>query len=366
MAGQRTLDAKVEIELFPERGLVQAEADLILDLRERGGDEVHFLLNPGFRVESASIQGRPALVTHSQGHLTLRAAEPFEEGRAVRVEVCYGGEWASSSALPGWFTRDQAFFPMMQFWYPCDLQGFMTFQFAVTVPDDWTVVSTGIPTAGGPPAGNGRHTESWREVSPVLGASLAAGRFAQSEGRDGAARYVAYSPVAAGSAQSPSIDPRPYLDAARSAYAFCQSEFGQQEGNSFALVLSDRVERVIHGGNPMAVVPAEDPDDGEALFLDVARAVAHQWWGGRVAGRWLTARDEGSAWVVDGLAEHAAWQGFRNRYGRAAYLQLMEQLRCPESIPVAMKSLSLLDGLDADGATRAFIDVRGPLVARML
>ena len=358
IAGQRVVDTSVRIELFPDEGRLRAKASLTVESAEPERRGFHFLLNPGLRVSSATIAGTPAAVARRWCGLSVKSPQSVGIGERAHIELTYEGRMAPSSFDRGWITVDEVVLPPLSFWRPIDLQSFSSFRCEVTLGEEFRVVADGAKREDAPEAGRCR--VSWSEPRPVLGVTLAAGRFESASRVHGGVRCSVYWP------EGKTIDSEPFLEASGNAYNFYCSRFGSDGFKSVSLVVSSKAQRSYHGGNSVIVLSEDCVDDEAGVFVRVAHFVAQNWWGGTVAGRWLSAKPEAGEWIVESMAEYSAWLALRNRKGREPYLRFIEGLRCPPTIHSPMKTLTLFDRLAGGADTDAFVQVRGPFVAAML
>ena len=358
MVGQRVTDTAIEVELLPAKRRIQARATLVVRSDEGPRRAFTFLLNPGLEVTRATVAGQNTRVSRRWWGLTLTGPRTLAQDEEATIEVEYAGTPAYRSLDPAWLNDDEVILPMLSFWYPLDLRSFAGFQCTVTVPEDLAVVAPA--TASVEPAERGRTHVTWRQTRPVLGATLAAGRFEKISRRHEDVTCTVYY-----SERHP-VDCEGLMDDLGRAHNSLSALLGPDGFASLSVLASPRGVGAFNGGNGIVVLDTKQPADGAERFVAIARLVAQNWWGATVTGRWLGSRPEAAAWLVEGLAEYSAWQALRARRGRDVYLRFLESRRCPPGPAKPLRSVSLHDCFAPGLETRDFVRVRGAQVAVML
>ena len=354
---QRILETDIDVEILPDPGRLHGTTRLILESNTLERTRFLFFLNAQLEIDSASVEGQPATFSRKHHQLVLEVDDPVPPDNTVTVEISYRGPLDLDAVGEGRVSPNEVLLPFPTFWYPCDLASFTTVRCSVTVPEPWSVA---VPGPFVETAQDSRKQITWQEPSPVLGVGLVAGRFSRTTGRYGEARCAVFRP------ETLTVDTGPYLDGIGAAHEFFTSQYGEDGSRSFALVLSTTARRAYHGGNSVAVMPVAEQGFGHETYLELARLVAQNWWGGAVSGRWFTDRPEASAWVVHGFAGHAAWHALRDRYGRKAYLRTMERLSLCQDASSPMNAITLQDVVADVHAARRLGEVEGPWVVAML
>lgn len=356
LATQRILSTEVEARFDPAAGLLAGEARLRYEAAPEETEALYLLLNPGLRVEGATVNGARAPVQRRGMVVAVRPPEGSAGEGRFEVTLRYRGRPDGEAAQAAHFGGDEVLLPMLSFWHPLNLHSFTEFSASITLPPGWVAVGGG---ALGASTLDGGQVHQWTEARPVLGAPLIAGRYAAHTRRHGATLCRVYVPEGAGHEE---LAER-LLQMAGDLHTFYGVQFGPDEFPSVAVVASGIAETAWHGGNSTAVLPLSAALAGERLFVDLARTLAGNWWGGTVGGRWFSPRPEASEWIVTGLSEYSAWLALAHFGGRAAQLAHLEGLECPPSIGFPMKTLGLGQRFTAAGAHEAYNQVRGPYVA---
>lgn len=358
MAGQETLATDVRVTLLPEEQRLVGEA--VLKVRCHGGERRRFLflLNSGLRVVSAEIGGELGTASSRGSAVVLQALRPVADGAVATIRIRYEGTVLPSPGVPVLLDTERILFPMLAFWYPSDLRSFIDFRCEAAMPEGLTVAVAGDATQS--QVADGKRRTVWEEPRPVLGASLVAGRFERVDvaGEDGRVSVYRLSGREA--------DVHGNARITAETYAYFVSLYGS-DGYGRLTVVDGMVEGPgFHGGNGLVMLGNPDEKDEYERFLRCANLAARSWWGGTVAGRWMTTRPEGSAWLVEGLAEYSGWLALRDTCGRRAYLRHLEGLRVSTADTVAMEAVGLTDAAAPGDAARDFARVRAPYVAAML
>ena len=358
MVGQRVMDTALEVELLPAERRLQGRVTLVVRSEHGPRRAFTFLLNPGLEVTRATVAGQDARLSRRWCGLTLTGPRTLAQDEEATIEIDYAGTPAYRSLDPAWLIDDEVVLPMLSFWYPLDLRSFTRFQCTATVPEGMVVVAPGAASVQVPEQ---RRTQvTWREPRPVLGATLAAGRFEKITRRHGDVTCTVYY------SKTHPLDGEALMDDLGRAHHSLSALLGPDGFASLSAVVSPNAARAFNGGNGIIVLDTKQPPDGADRFVAIARLVAQNWWGGTVTGRWLGSRAEAGAWLVEGLAEYSAWQALRARRGPDVYLRFLEARPCPPGPPNPLGSISLLDCFAPGSETRDFVRVRGAQVAVML
>ncbi|NIA16192.1 MAG: hypothetical protein GWP08_19185, partial [Nitrospiraceae bacterium] len=276
----------------------------------------------------------------------------------IAIEIDYEGSMNRNAFMESWMTPDEAVLPMLSCWYPLDLKSFSEFTCGVTVPDGFDVIAPENATST--PAEHGARHVAWQEPRPLLGATLAAGRFRREDHVHGNIRCRAYSP-GQGVPGSERL-----LNLMGEAHNTLSAFYGPDGFSSLSVLVSPHAARPFHGGNALLVLPAEEIPNTPDGLVHVARLVARNWWGGTVSGRWFTPRPEAGAWLVEGMAEYSAWRTLRERRGRNAYLRFIEAQRPASRVTQPLRDISLLQTVLADASTLNNLRLHGARVALVM
>ena len=320
LAGQHTVVASVHTELSTDPLTLSGVATMKVVSEVSGRSAFAFLLNPGLHVDTATIAGHAATVSRAWYGVTVKSPLVFAQGQEAEIVMTYRGEIRSLPfASPVW-SADEIILSSGTFWYPADRQRFFTFYGEVSLPKDFTLARGTVKAVAG--GEDGRTTTSWEEPSPVMGASLAAGKCRKMTRTHGAMKCNLYAPA------TDTRDYEPELSAAGAAFNYYFSQLGPPANPSIDMVVSDRLGQSFYGGNGLIALNATDltsnassvPVSRAERFVQTARLVAESWWGGTVGARLWPTNTEGGAWLTKGLSEFWAWQAMVNTCGKPSAL----------------------------------------------
>lgn len=349
---QRIVAVGLDVELLPLQGALKAHASVTFE--PGAAQMVRFLLNDGLAITSAEVNGTPAAFSRERQWVTVRAPAASGQGQ-VLLELDYEGMPVPFTAGRGHIGPDNALLPFLTLWYPTDLRSFASYRQRVTVPKHWVAAVAGPFTEH--EAGSNHRVFAWESPRPLFGTSLAAGPFRRTTRGGTGARYAVYYE------EGSVTDPKAYLTAIESSHQYHVSRLGDDGFRGLSLVVTESCAFPFHGGNAVAVAP---PLPVNGVYLTAARLTAHNWWGASVTGRWLTDRPEGSAWLVWGFAEHAAWKAYGARYGTQALLRMRESMSVPLNIPEPLKSIGMVECIQPGKQTRALLGSVAPFTVHML
>ena len=347
--------AALRLRVDPGAGQIEGTAVLQVEHRAPEGQSIHFLLNPGLAIRAARCNGGVARIKRSGVFVTLRSPRLAP---ANSIELTYQGSVTTTPMQPVWPSESEMLLPMLSFWCPVDLHSFTTFACTVQAPPGFEVIGGErhrIDTLQG-----GGRTYTWAESRPVMGLALAVGRYEVQTRWSGGCTYRLYR------ARGGQSDADELLDMLERVHGYFQSRFGPDGFPAVNLVLSEDVEQSVHGGNTTVALPVKAVADPDRAVLEMARQLAHNWWGGTVSGDWFTARPEAGQWLVDSLAEYSAWRALEEVRGKGALWRHREMLRCPGTISFSMNTLNLANRFQPDPASAPFALVRGPYAASLL
>ena len=101
---------------------------------------------------------------------------------------------------------------------------------------------------------------------------------------------------------------------------FFQEEYGPYHGTALNFVWVGNVELPSTGSSQLILLDSKILDSPSPRIMDLARRIAHQWWGDSV--RLRTSSD---AWLADGFAAYAALRYVQEKYPGQFALQLARQ-----------------------------------------
>ncbi len=355
---QRTVATRIEASLEPTSGRLEAHASLTLESLEPGREWFAFLLNPGLKVANARINGAEARVHRLWCLAMLQSPVPVDKGKQVTLDIEYAGTATNGGLADGWTGASETVLPMLAFWHPLDLKSFSDFECRLTVPAGYGALVGSATTAT--TGDDGRTRVAWRYPRPVLGATMAVGRFDRKERMQGT--------LVCGVHWSAATDapPEALLDAAGAAHGTLSAMYGTDGFDRLDLLVSPQVTRPVNAGSSFLLVPpdlARDMENSDS-FVALASLVAQNWWGNTVGARWLASRPDGHAWLTEGMTRYAAWRVLRDRRGKIAFLRLLEA-----HPPVAGQAIKQVLRTDADAeppAVAAVVSSTGPYIPLIL
>jgi hypothetical protein len=362
MAGQRTESLALEIRLRPEARSLSANARLTVRATEADRTRLYFLLNEGLQLREVwEEQGdaRTPLRTYRVWLLNVvELPRPLAADEQIHLGLAYDGQPRRGGVTAGGtvLEPDDVILPPADLWYPSDLQGFFDADVEVALPASLTLAHN---------AGNERRIDEgttarvrWTTERPVGGLALVAGRYrGHTSERDGT-RYQVLLP------DGVQLDPERLLDALATAERGQREHYGPSGFSGVTLYVSRRLPRAFNDGTGLLGIPPRYFHDGDYGFETIAHEIAHNWWGGTVAERWLTP-GSGGEWIVEGFAEFSGWRAVGAHLGEAALLRTLAANGFDPDRTSALQTMSVLDnGLDPNA--RATIYNKGGYVAFML
>ena len=369
LSGQHTVVASVHTELSINPHLLYGVAKLKVVSEVTGRSAFAFLLNPGLHIESATISGQKAAVLRTWYGISIKSNLVFEPGQEAEIEITYRGEMrALPFAEPVW-ENNEILLRDTTFWYPADRQRFFTFYGEVVLPNGF-VLANSMAKPATSSAGTDREqaiTVPWEEPAPVMGVSLAAGKYRQVSRTHGTLKSDLFVQVDEANSYEPE------LIAAGAAYNYYQSQLGTPAHTSLDMVISARLSQSFFGGNGMIALKAQDllanaaPDPycRAERFMQTARLVAECWWGGTVGVRLWTNDGEGGAWLTKGLAEYWARQAMSSSVSKVDTLSWRERQMEATSVTTSLSNLSVHQ-CDINSEQLHFVRLRGSCVAGLL
>ncbi|MEV1143663.1 M1 family metallopeptidase [Micromonospora sp. NPDC049799] len=262
----------------------------------------------GLTVTSVKVDGAPAKHTRTDDELVVTPAAGLVSGNGFVVEVAYEGEPRplENEVLGGggWLHTDDGAIALGQpesasTWFPVNdhPSDKATYDFAVTVPQDLTAVSNGVPQ--GKSTSGGWTTWKWAERSPMASylSTVVIGKFrlTQAEHKGRPVFHAVTSSIPQGAADRSIAGTVKVAD-------YLESVFGPYPFESYGgVVVSDPRIRYALETQSRPVYSAGFFRRGENTGV-VAHELAHQWFGNSVAlARWQ------DIWLNEGLATYAEW-----------------------------------------------------------
>ena len=141
-------------------------------------------------------------------------------------------------------------------------------------------------------------------------------------------------------------DLSPLADEVAKMLEFFQEEYGPYQGPALNFVRVGNVELPSTGSSQLVLLDSKILDSPSLRIMDLARRVAHQWWGESV--RFRASSD---AWLADGFATYAALRYVQEKYPDQFVLQLARQavqtLKYESQAPISR-------GLQLDGGSSEY------------
>ena len=361
VAGQRTERLELRVRVRPDARDLSGVA--MLEMRANDPrQQLYFLLNDALRIRRVWMEqanGAQSDLPYYRLWMfaVVQLPEPLAADGTTRVGIEYGGHPTSGSLGSGtaWMEPDDVLLSVYDFWYPTDLQSFFTADVEVTAPARLDIVHNGDEQS--------RETRGdslivrWTTPRPVAGLSLVAGRY-RVYSRAGSRRYRVYLP------NGVDLDPDRLLSSLASADASLTQRYGDAGFPQITLALHRGVGRAFNDGSGLLAVAPRYFRRGDYGFATIAHEVAHNWWGGTVAEKWLQP-GTGGEWIVEGMAEFSSLIAVREELGQAALVErLRSQFYDPTATGILMQASALDNGLDPNA--HATIYNKGAYVTFML
>ncbi|GMV90508.1 MAG: hypothetical protein AMXMBFR82_02860 [Candidatus Hydrogenedentota bacterium] len=342
IAGQRITELEVLASIMPSNadspGSLSATADLTITILEADRRELLVLLDPGYTIEKATVNGKSVRCRRNGEALQIRCPEALREGETVSVQLTYSGSPSGDTLQPALIGSDRVILPHLSLWHPTDLTSFFLMQGYVEIPEDWTAAIAN-PTIN-PNETRKRKRVAWEEKRPVLGATFIAGPYQSLNRVHGAVQCGLLWDQ-----DAPIPDPQALLNTVGEAYSYLRVLFESDGFDHVVVVVDSHIDEPFNGGNSVLGLPPMPLKPAPERFATVARQTAHNWWGSTITGRWFTQQPEAAAWIVHGFAEYSAWLALQGARGNREFLQYVETLRCPPTVDFPMKLIDLQDAL---------------------
>ena len=291
----------------------------------------------GLSVSAVTVDGTPARYrADGDRELVITPARAIPARHPFAVDVRYAGTpqtYTDQNVLSGFLRNGNGAVAAGEpqsatSWFPSNdhPRDKATFDFAVTVPDGWTVVCNGLP---GPSTGaGGRTTYRWRESAPMATylATIAVGHFRVSRpAMPGTPVYVAVAD------SLPATVDR-IVDRTPEILGFLSGVFGPYPFDSAGAIVPDEPRlhfaletqtRPIYPGRSFV-----DRDAASATAL-LAHELTHQWYGDSVS-----LHDWRDIWLNEGFATYGQWLWSEHLGGRTVREVFDDQYARPESDPL--------------------------------
>ncbi|MFI2413017.1 M1 family metallopeptidase [Streptomyces sp. NPDC018947] len=268
----------------------------------------------GLDVENVTVEGREARFNRAGQELTVRPPDELDDGETFRVRVRYSGEpetiTDADDSEEGWLPTDDgavglgepvgsmAWFPGNH--HPSDKA---TYDLAVTVPEEYGVVSNGELTDES--TSGGRTTFRWHTAEPMASylATVAVGdwKVSRSATGDGLPVYTAVDPEQEAAS-------RPVLAQLPAIMKWEQDTFGPYPFSSTGAIVDRRGDAGYALETQHRPYFPGAPDTGTLVH-----ELAHQWYGDSV-----TPKSWRDMWLNEGFATYAEWLWSEDHGGDSA------------------------------------------------
>ncbi len=361
ISGQRTEQLDLQVRIRPDARELGGVAHLEVRATAPRG-RVYFLLNDGLRVRRVWAE-RPSGAQIEMPFyrvwlfVVIDLPQTLAADEAARIGIEYGGRLSGGSLgiTSGTIEPDDVLLSAYDFWYPSDLQSFFTATVEATVPARLTVVHNGEEQ--GRDMRGDSVTVRWTTARPVPGFALVAGHYREFQ-RAGARRYRLFLPAGV------DLDAERLLSSLAAAEGSLTDRYGPSGFPQVTLVVRRGLDRAFNDGSGLLAIAPRHFRRGDYGFATIAHEVAHDWWGGTVAERWLQPAT-GGEWIVEGVAEFSSLIAVREELGQAALVEhLRRQFYDPTTAGVLAQMSALDNGLNPNA--RATIYDKGAYVTFML
>ena len=364
MAGQRIEQLTLDVRVLPDQGQLSGTAALTVRSLEEGRQHFYFLLNDRLhvrdvRVSSADGGERPASA-YQLWLLTVVALDaPVPKDATVQLTVDYAGRptdasFGNASML---FDPRQVLLNVDAFWYPTDVQGFFSADVTVTAPANLTIVQNAV-SATRSQRGDVQQVR-WHTDRPVAGLALVAGEYELSTTESDGLTYRQYLP------RDVHLDAKRVLTSMSDANRTFQDRYGPSEFRQVTAFVSRRLRRAFNDGSGVLGISVRYFRMGDYGFGILAHEIAHNWWGDRVAEKWLSP-GTGGEWIVEGLAEYSSLVATAAEYGPDALPQRLADEFFDPARQRTIAQMSVLDNALTEATARDTIYRKGAYTAMML
>jgi len=364
LAGQRTDNLKVAVQLFPTDGRIAGTATLTVHSLTENRSRFYFLFNNALHVRDFRANGAPATPSGPHAYrlwllTVVDLGAPVAKDAAIELTFDYEGQLGGGlfGIAPSTITPQQVLLNTDAFWYPTDAQGFFSTDVAVTLPSSMTLVHNGIPATR---IERGTLQEvHWISERPVAGVAIVAGTYRLTSRTVGGITYRVYL------ADDVPLDANRILQAMADANQLFTERYGASGFTQTTLFVSRDLRRGFNDGSGLMGLSIRYFRAGDYGFALIAHELAHDWWGDTVAQCWLSP-GTGGEWIVEGLAEASSVLAAEARYGAGARTRRLAGECFDPALQTSLNSMSVLDNLLAEATARDTIYRKGAYVALML
>ena len=363
LAGQRTERITLDVLLNPAGGFA-GKATLEVQSVDEARQRFYFLLSNGLRVRRASVESahaaaQPVSIYQLWLLTIVDLGAPVPKGGTVQLTLDYDGRPTSNVLGTSAAATDsqRIVLPPDAFWYPTDLRSFFHADVAATVPRSMVVVHNGVRAEQF--ERGALRTVHWTTERPVAGLALVAGPFELATAAADGATYQFYLP------SDTQLDASRMLGLMREAHGTLRARYGDSGFHHVTLFIDRTLARDFNDGSGLIGLPLRDLRSGDYGFASMAHNLAHNWWGGTVAGSVLSPAT-GSAWLDEGMAEFSSLVATEAAYGTEALWRRRGESLFDPNHAGALSQMSALDVAVGGPETQETIRHKGGFVALML
>jgi len=363
-AGQRTEQLALDVRVIPSDGRLAGHATLTMRSLEDGRRRFYFLLNDALALRAVTVidpdgTARPIRAYHWALLTVVDLDEPVAKDATVRLAFDYDGQPATRriSAASSILTPQQVLLNVDAFWYPADVQGFFSADVTVTVPNGMTVVHN-APQATYAQRGS-EHQIHWTSERPVAGVSLIAGTYDLTTSTSEGISYQLYLP------HDVHLDAQRVLTLMSHAHHTLDDRFGPSGFRTVTMFVSRDLRRGFNDGSGLMGLSIRYFRVGDYGMATIAHEIAHNWWGGTVAEKWLSP-GTGGEWIVEGFAEFSSLVAIEADYGAEALTRRLTTEFFDPAHQAVIADMSVLDNALAETTARDTTYRKGAYVAMML
>lgn len=360
----------LDVTLDPEKHALDATATIVVRSRGERIPVFDFSLNSEFEPDSATVDGKPAALDHTNDLLKVTPRSALNGRAKATVVIHYkrenesplvaGGDLIS---LQGTYLRSEAR------WYPAtgELDFRSPVRVTATVPRGFTAVSVGaLNSVRTGPMTTTFHWETDRFASMV---SLAAAKYVEQSiaaplPSPGPGQPAGTLPISCFTFPNHKDRAAQFLKEAGAILRFYQKRFGPYPYEKLAIV---EIPMFPGGYGTTSFVMLIDKSF-EAKKLDrefLAHEIAHQWWGNSVFPQGL-----GAAWLTEAFSNYSAWEYAAASAGNPRILQKRVAQAMTtyfqQSEARGDQALSETDPYAPVGASEAILYEKGAVVLHML
>ena len=360
---QRTDQMTLDVRVMPDSRRLAGTATLTVRSLADGRQRFYFLLNDGLRLHNvrvAGVKGRAQSPSAYQLWLltVVDIGAPVAKDATVQLTFDYDGPITSVFGVArSTVNAQQVLLNVDAFWYPSDLQSFFTADVTLTVPTSMTVVHNGA-RATRIERGDVQLVH-WTSDRPIAGLALVAGSYELTSKQSDGITYRLYLP------HGMQLDRARLLDTMATANHTLDERYGPSGFKQITMFVDDTFQRAFNDGSGVVGMALRYLRTGDYGFGITAHEIAHNWWGGTVAEKWL-APGTGGEWIVEGFAEFSSLVAAEAVYGRDALTRRLAGEFFDPARQGIIANMSVLDNALAEARARDTIYRKGAYVAFML